>query len=189
LENRSEGLSLWVDELLVDLENVRLDFKERGEEASNQRSFLRKVKDFFLAGEQEDWDPIAASCWFWKLLSERGKCGYSWERRKYDQPILGLYGLLTKRFGESTDQLFSEVFSAIGKRYRASSLVESLNSILRSHLFVHRGVTQGFLQLFMAYRNLKRPGCGKVRGPSPYEGLTGQQVDDWLTAIGYPPTA
>ena len=30
---------------------------------------------------------------------------------------------------------------------------------------------------------------GKHRGTSAYELLTGDKVDDWLTLLGYPPTA
>ncbi len=65
-------------------------------------------------------------------------------------------------------------------------MVESLNSLLRPYLYVHKRVTQEFLELFMAYRNLKKPGCVKERDLSPYEKLTGQRFEDWLTLIGYP---
>ena len=75
------------------------------------------------------------------------------------------------------------------KRHRASSAIESLNSLLRPYLYVHKGVSQGFLELFVAWRNLRTRPMGKHRGTSAYELLTGDKVDDWLTLLGYPPSA
>ena len=189
LKNRSEGLSLWVDELRVDLENLQDEVNAWLQESGSHRSILRKIKEFFTGNTEVAADVVSGSCWFWKLLEEYRKARNSWDKRELGERLTVVYVLLKKHLGKETNEVIGKVFSVIGKRYRASSLVESLNGLLRPYLYVHQGVTSGFLQLFMAYRNLKRPGCGKVRGPSPYEKLTGESVEDWLTAIGYAPTA
>jgi hypothetical protein len=82
----------------------------------------------------------------------------------------------------SIEQLYS-------KRHRASSLIEGFNAALRPHLYVHKRVSQGFLELFRAYHNLRLVRSGRHKGTSAYERLTGQQVSDWLRVLGYPPSA
>ena len=71
-------------------------------------------------------------------------------------------------------------------RHRASSAIEGFNAALRPHLYVHKRATQGFLELFRAYFNLRRRQWGRHKGTAPYELLTGTRVDDWLTMLGYP---
>jgi hypothetical protein len=53
---------------------------------------------------------------------------------------------------------------------------------------VHKGVTQGFLELFRAYHNLKTRRWGPHQGTSAHQCLTGQAVGDWLTLLGFPPS-
>ena len=64
-----------------------------------------------------------------------------------------------------------------------------LNATLRPFLYVHKGVTQGFLDLFQAYYNLRTRRWGPRRRTSAYQSLTGQPVDDWLTVLGFPSSA
>jgi hypothetical protein len=74
------------------------------------------------------------------------------------------------------------------QRYRASSAIENLNSVLRPYLVVQKNVQQGFLNLFRFFWNMRKREWGKGRGTSPYEELTGNRVDDWLTLLGYLPS-
>ena len=57
---------------------------------------------------------------------------------------------------------------------------------MRPFLYVHKGVTQGFLELFRAYFNLRTRRWGRHKGTSAQQCLTGERVDDWLTVLGYP---
>jgi hypothetical protein len=88
--------------------------------------------------------------------------------------------------GHNANKVFDEVHALIARRHRASSAVENFNALLRPYLHVHKRVSQGFLELFMAWRNLRVRPMGKHKGTSAYELLTGQKVDDWLTMLGYP---
>ncbi len=71
------------------------------------------------------------------------------------------------------------------KRHRASSAIEGFNAALRPHLYVHKGASQGFLNLFRAYYNLRNRRWGRHKGTSAHQCLTGERVDDWLTTLGY----
>ena len=59
---------------------------------------------------------------------------------------------------------------------------------LRPYLYVHKGATQGFLDLFRAWFNLRTRRWGRHKGTSAHECLTGQRVHDWLTLLGCPPS-
>ena len=69
------------------------------------------------------------------------------------------------------------------QRHRASSAIEGFNAALRPYLYVHKGVTQGFLELFRAYFNLRPRRWGRAPALSVPER---KPVEDWL-AVRYPP--
>jgi hypothetical protein len=103
--------------------------------------------------------------------------------------LLGAYSLLKDLLGEKTDELFEAVEALVEKHHRASSAIEGFNAALRPHLYVHKGVTQNFLELFRAYYNLRIRRSGRHKGTSPHQGLTGSRVNDWLSLIGFPPSS
>ena len=72
--------------------------------------------------------------------------------------------------------------------HQHSSAIEGFNAALRPYLYVHKGATQGFLDLFRAWFNLRTRRWGRHQGTSAHECLTGQRVHDWLTLLGYPPS-
>jgi len=49
-------------------------------------------------------------------------------------------------------------------------------------------VSQGFLELFRTYHNLKTRRWGRHKGTSARACLTGEPVDDWLTTLGFAPS-
>ena len=57
------------------------------------------------------------------------------------------------------------------RAYRASSLVECINSVLRMHQAGHRRMTQGLLDLKRLYWNCHRFSAGRRRKTTPYERL------------------
>lgn len=97
--------------------------------------------------------------------------------------------MLRYNAGEKTPEVLASVKAVIRRRHRASSAIEGFNAALRPFLYVHKGVTQGFLELFRAYHNLKTRRWGRHKGTCAYECLTGERVEDWLTMLGYPPSS
>ena len=61
------------------------------------------------------------------------------------------------------------VRAALGGVWRASSLVECLNSVARMQQARHRRMTPGLLDLKRLYWNLRRFRTGPRRGKTPYE--------------------
>jgi hypothetical protein len=72
------------------------------------------------------------------------------------------------RAGEATVQAVRDI---LRNAWRASSLVEGVNSVLRMHQARHRRLTQGLLDLKRLYWNCRRFRTGRRRGQSPYQRL------------------
>jgi len=71
---------------------------------------------------------------------------------------------------------------------RASSLVENLNSRLRSYFFLRRHLGSDYLallQFFLNHRRLERSDRLERVGKTPAELLTGQSHPHWLEMLGY----
>jgi len=64
-----------------------------------------------------------------------------------------------------------EVRRALRRAWRASSLVEGINSVARMQQARHRRMTQGLLDLKRLYWNLRHFRVGRRRGKTPYEML------------------
>ena len=95
-------------------------------------------------------------------------------------------GMLRDTIGDNINEVLEEISAALSKRHRASSAIEGFNAGLRPYLYVHKRATQGFLELFRAYQNLKTRRWGRLKGQSAHEALTQEKIGDWLTTIGYP---
>ena len=87
------------------------------------------------------------------------------------------------------NEVLAKVEDLNTRRHRASSAIEGFNAALRPHLYVHKSVRQGFLELFRAHFNLRQRRWGRHKGTSAHALITGQPVTDWLSVLGYPPTA
>ena len=71
---------------------------------------------------------------------------------------------------------------------RASSLVENLNSRLRSYFFLRRQLGKDYLtllQFFLNHRRYLRSDDPRRVGKSPAELLTGEPHAHWLELLGY----
>lgn len=80
------------------------------------------------------------------------------------------------------------VLEAMAQTPRASSLVENLNSRLRSYFFLRREIGHGYLHLlrfFLNHRRFLRSDRPERVGKSPAEILTGQTHPHWLELLGY----
>jgi hypothetical protein len=75
----------------------------------------------------------------------------------------------------------SRVRAVLGGVWRASSLVECVNSVARMQQARHRKMTQGLPDLKRLYRNLRRFRTGRRKGQMPYEllGLTLPDLSFW----------
>ena len=75
---------------------------------------------------------------------------------------------------------------------RASSVVENLNSRLRSYFFLRRHLGPDYLtllQFFLNHRRFPRSRHAERVHHSPAELLTGQAHPHWLAMLGYTPFA
>ncbi len=73
--------------------------------------------------------------------------------------------------GEAGQQAVTEVAAILRCAYRASSLVECINGVLRMHQAGHRRMTQGLIDLKRLYWNGHRFESGRRRGTTPYQRL------------------
>jgi hypothetical protein len=72
---------------------------------------------------------------------------------------------------DAAGQAVAAVKDVLRRAYRASSLVECINSVLRMHQAGHRRMTQGLLDLKRLYWNCHRFSSGRRRKTTPYERL------------------
>jgi hypothetical protein len=83
----------------------------------------------------------------------------------------------------------SEAVQELANRLvRASSLVENLNSRLRSYFFLRRQLGPDYLELlrfFLNHRRFQRSEREHRQGKSPAELLSGQTHKHWLEMLGY----
>jgi hypothetical protein len=83
--------------------------------------------------------------------------------------VLLAAGLVLSRAGEAGSQALALVRGTLRGVWRASSLVECLNSVARMQQARHRKMTQGLLDLKRLYWNCRAFRTGQRRKKSPYE--------------------
>ena len=90
-------------------------------------------------------------------------------------------GLVLSLSGAAGSQALALVRGTLRGVWRASSLVECLNSVARMQQGRHRKMTQGLLDLKRLYWNCRAFRTGQRRGKSPYEllGLALPTADWW----------
>jgi hypothetical protein len=105
------------------------------------------------------------------------------ERWQREKTLWGRWGC---RYGVVREA----VAELLGKVVRASSVIENLNSRLRSYFFLRRqlgGDYLALLQFFLNHRRFVRSEHAERVGKSPAELLTGQSQAHWLALLGYTP--
>ena len=131
---------------------------------------------------------VSLACICWYLVRELHKRPARARHRVLYRHLLAAYGALQDQLGGACASLLEAVEAVLHQRHRASSAIEGFNAALRPYLYVHKGATQGFLDLFRAWFNLRTRRWGRHQGTSAHECLTGQRVHDWLTLLGCPPS-
>ena len=102
--------------------------------------------------------------------------------------VLLVTGLLLSLSGSTAVAALTQVGGVLRQAWRASSLVECLNSVARMQQSRHRRMTPGLLALKRLYWNCRRFGAGRRRGQTPY-GLLGVPLPtmDWWELLRMPP--
>ena len=116
--------------------------------------------------------------------------GPMWDRKARHQELhdATLHLLkMTEHDPERLQRAVGTVMPVLAHRYRASSAIENLNSVLRPYLVVQKHAEQGFLDLFRYHWNTRTREWGQWKGTSAYEMPTGNEARDWLTRLGFPP--
>jgi hypothetical protein len=85
--------------------------------------------------------------------------------------VLLMCALILSRTGVVGQHAVSAVGEIFRRAYRASSLVECINSAVRMHQCRHRKMTQGLLDLKRLYWNCHTFRTGRRRGTTPYQRL------------------
>jgi hypothetical protein len=97
---------------------------------------------------------------------------------------------LRTQLGGKFHALVAAVSRAMADTPRSSSLVENLNSRLRSYFTLRRHLGGAYLDLlrfFLNHRRFLRSRDAERRGKSPRELMTGQGHPHWLTLLGLGP--
>ena len=103
------------------------------------------------------------------------------KRWRRDAPLRRILGEHYFPLSQTLDQLRR-------RTVRASSLVENLNSRLRSYFFLRRHLGNDYLallQFFLNHRRYVRSECPERVDKSPSELLTGKSHPHWLELLGY----
>jgi hypothetical protein len=97
-------------------------------------------------------------------------------------------GLVLSLSGSVAVEAVRQVGHVLHQAWRASSLVECLNSVARMQQSRHRRLTPGLLALKRLYWNCRTFGTGRRRRQTPY-GLLGVPLPtmDWWELLGIPP--
>ena len=121
---------------------------------------------------------------------------WRFEHKLYQNPALAQKRYLTemKDFalqycqllaGQNYSDYKEQVFCCLDNIIRASSLVETVNSIISPYLDTCKGqIAQGMLNLIMFYHNHRKFTHGKRKGKAPLERLTGQELKEhWVDIL------
>jgi hypothetical protein len=95
--------------------------------------------------------------------------------------VLLVCAVILSKAGEQGTTMTKAVRGIFRNTWRASSLVEGINSVLRMHQARHRKLTQGLLDLKRLYWNCHTFRTGRRKGKSPYQrlGLKLPEGTDW----------
>ena len=102
--------------------------------------------------------------------------------------VLLATGLVLALSGPVAIEAVAQVRQVLRQAWRASSLVECLNSVARMQQSRHRRMTPGLLALKRLYWNCRTFRTGRRRQQTPY-GLLGVQLPtmDWWELLRLPP--
>jgi hypothetical protein len=109
-------------------------------------------------------------------------------RARIGRGLLLAAGLVLTLSGKVGEQALTQVRQVLNSVWRASSLVECINSVARMQQSRHRRMTQGLLDLKRLYWNCRAFRTGRRRKQTPY-GLLGIRLptEDWWELLKLTP--
>jgi hypothetical protein len=129
---------------------------------------------------------VRLAAMIWRLFRELKYHRWPWQRNSDERLLLRAVHRLRELTDDNADAVLADTDALIQRRHRASSAIEGFNAALRPYLYVHKGVTAGFLELFRAYYNLRTRRWGRNKGTSAHQLLRGKSTRDWLSMLGFP---
>ena len=141
-------------------------------------TFIKRLKKGMEEKSKESGIPVKA----YEIMYEQ--LAYNWKSKEYQEKEYELVKILMDDY----DRARASFKELIEKTKRASSLVENLNSRIRTYMNVKRMVPEGFFKLMKVYFNTKKSRRSRIKGrigKSPLELLTGKEQPDFLEAIGF----
>lgn len=134
---------------------------------------------------------ISTACVIIQLIDDLQQHRRPWQREQQGQQLIVACRRFNQLLGTAAKPVLERVQQLWQQRHRASSAIEGFNASVRPYLYVHKRATQGFLDLYRAYFNLRTRRWGRHKNTSAYQVLTGDAVEDWLSVLGFPlsPTA
>ncbi len=135
----------------------------------------------------DNFIPTVARCWYYRQALINGHRGF---KKHAELAELELAILLDD--DPSLAQWVEKLLHILDAAVRSSSLVEAINSLLKSFLKAHRSfrnrdTLQAYLNLFVLWHNMRVYPRGKRQGQSPYQIATIKtSSDDWLELLGFP---
>jgi hypothetical protein len=134
-----------------------LHYLDRVQERLEQAAFPEEVKQAAMQQEALRRRPELLKGENAKAAARRG--------------VMLMCTVVLSKAGEVGQQAVGAVREISRRAYRASSLVECINSVLRMHQAQHRKMTQSLLDLKRLYWNSHTFQTGHRRGTTPYERL------------------
>jgi F0F1-type ATP synthase membrane subunit b/b' len=171
-----------------------LKHEEISKEIKSVKKILPQLLDYFEQAKESvtmckrfdiNDKALTTLCLLWQgeksLIKAKNKYRRKNAREQKNRIIKEAKYLLGKEFGRMKDKVFGE----LDKIIQASSIVETINSILRPYLDRSKNqVTQEFLNLFAFYHNHRVYNDGKRKGKIPMEILTNQKQDkSWIELL------
>ena len=145
---------------------------------TNLLEFVPMMDDYFYEISQEFEVPLSDVLSIYQLAGLPTSSQRRWEA----------HARLQSQLGEKFYWVESMVNKVLGSTVRANSLVENLNSRLRTYFTLRRELGNEyleFLQFFLNHRRFMRSECRERVGKSPAELLTGEKHKHWLEMLGF----
>jgi len=132
----------------------------------------------FYEISQEFEVPLSAVLEVYQLKGLPSSSRRRWER----------YAALRTQLGDKFYWVESLIDKVLDDTIRANSLIENINSRLRTYFTLRRELGNEyleFLQFFLNHRRFMRSECKERVGKSPKELLTGTSHEHWLEMLGF----
>jgi len=146
--------------------------------SDNLLEFVPTMEVFFYEIAQEFEVALSLVLDVYQLQGLPSSSRERWER----------YAALRNLLGEKFYWVESVVNKVLEDTVRANSLVENINSRLRTYFTLRRELGNEyleFLQFFLNHRRFMRSECKERVGKSPKELLTGKSHKHWLEMLGF----